>query len=67
MEIGDLIESRCPRQDGYQNIAYIIGFDGVAFVEIIYLKPDPNRSSNKDVDHRRHWRLVNDSNQTKSR
>lgn len=67
MEIGDLIESRCPRQDGYQNIAYIIGFDGDGDVEIIYLKPDPNRGSNEDVDYRRHWRLVNDSNQTKSR
>lgn len=67
MEIGDLIESRDPRQDGYQNIAYIIGFDWENDVRIIYLKPDPNRSSNKDLDYRSRWRLVNDSNQTKSR
>lgn len=67
MEIGDLIESRYPRQDGYQNIAYITGFDEDGDIEIIYLKPDPSRSSNEDLDYRSRWRLVNDSNQTKSR
>lgn len=67
MEIGDLIERRCPRQDGYQNIAYITGFDEDGDIEIIYLKPYPSRCSNEDLDYRRRWRLVNDSNQAESR
>ena len=67
MKIGDLVEKIQTRDDGYENIGYIIGFDEDGDLEIIYLKPTPARSSKSDLDYRSRWRLVNDSNQTKSR
>ena len=58
MEIGDLIKRRYPYSDGYQNVAYVIGFDDEGDIEICYLKPDPNRRLNKDLDYRGSWEVI---------
>ena len=59
MEIGDLIKRRYPSSDGYQNVAYVVGFDDEGDIEIEYLNPDPNRCGlSKDLDYKFRWELV---------
>jgi hypothetical protein len=58
MEIGDLIKRRYPYSDGYQNVAYVIGFDDEGDIEIEYLNPDPNRGLSKDLDYKSSWELL---------
>lgn len=62
MEIGDLVKRRHPYPNGYQNLAYIVGFDSDGDLEICYLNPDPQRgmyNNGYDLDYKSQWELLN--------
>lgn len=61
MEIGDLVKRTFPYSDGYQNIAYVVGFDEEGDIEIVYLNPDPSRAlynNGRDLDYKSGWELI---------
>lgn len=64
MEIGDLVKRKYQNPDGYQNIAYITGFDSDGDLEIRYLNPNPKRYGTSygcaDLDYKSSWELLDE-------